>query len=193
MLLIVPAQRREERIVHNWKANIWDTEASHIAGVYDPATIYAFPSQRVAGFAMSQQYLRPRRLAMYHRYPYAIGDRLADHFSVVPAEASIGAFEQCQPIHDGQYPGFSVSGWAWDKAANRPVQDLVLCEPGGRIVGVAHSTHDRGDVLMFFPYMALRCGWFGYVRREPPGTPLSAYAVVNRGRGACLIGQAKLP
>jgi len=193
MFLVVPAQRREHHIVYDWNAQTWDTEAGHVAGVYDPSTLCAFPSQRVAGFAMSQQYLRPRRMAMYRRYSYAVGDRLADHFSVVPATACIGAFEQCQTVDNGQYPGASVLGWGWDKVANQPVHDLVFCEPGGRIVGIAHSTRERGDVLMFFPYMARRCGWFGYVRREPSGTPISAYAVVDGGRGACLIGQAKLP
>jgi len=193
MFLVVPAQLREQRIMHDWNTQLWDTEASHVAGVFDRATITTFPNQQMVGFAASQQYLRPRRLAMYHRYPYALGDRLADHFTVVPSTACLGAFDQCLPVDHGQYAGYSVEGWAWDKTANQPVHDLVLCEPGGRIVGVAHSTRNRGDVSLVFPFVDYRCGWFGYVRREPAGTPISAYAIVNQGRGACLIGQAKLP
>lgn len=193
MLLVVPAQRREERIVGDWHASLWEAEAAQVTGVYDPFTLAAFEWQRPQAYALAQQYLKPRRLSMFHRYSYAVGDRLADHFAVGPVDQCTGAVEKFLAVYGGPTAGFSVEGWACDADGRRPIRDIVLCEPGGQIVGIAHCCRKRPDLLAERPNLDLRCGWFGYIRPCPPGTAITAYALVDRGRTACPIGAAKLP
>jgi hypothetical protein len=193
MLLVMPAQRREERIVGDWYASLWESEAGQVAGVYDPFTLSAFEWQRPQAFALAQQYLKPRRLSVFHRYPFTMGDRLADHFAVAPANQCTGAVEKFQAVYGGPTAGYSVEGWACDADGRRPVRDIVLCTPGGQIMGIAHCCRKRLDLLAQRPTLDLRCGWFGYLRPCAPGTTITAYALVNGGRTACPIGTAPVP
>lgn len=191
LVLVLPAHFRERRVALGWKDLVWDSEAGQVAGVFDPMTLNAFEHQRQRAFQMSQSYLKPFRLSMFHRYAFAMGDRLADHFSPAPAGTCLGSLDLYHPLQPGA-GGMAVSGWAWNVGQGAKVRDVLLTDPEGRIVGLAHTTRDRGDVPAVHPAVAVRCGWFGYVRSVPPGTLLSAYALTGAGQ-ACLIGQSPAP
>ena len=79
-----------------------------------------------------------------------------------------------------------VQGWEWSRSEKKPPRQILLVDDAGIIVGLASSGIERPDVAKLPEITDLRTGWQGYAKA---GRNVSAYAVIEGGRGVCkLIG-----
>jgi hypothetical protein len=178
VLLVIPAHLRESRAMRDWVSHLWEGSSMMFAGVYDPALrLHHYPEDL---FRFSQNYMRPHRLGPFHYYPFQLGDRLADHFTVDAAYPLKGEFDVKELIQTPIGKGLRVQGWAWDEGRHRPAPTLLFVDTAGRIVGVAHTGRTRPDVAAKLDIpQHLRCGFLGGARADDAAQPITAYAIVG--------------
>jgi hypothetical protein len=187
LALALPAHLREERIFRQHVAMLWECESSMVAGVFDLNCLPIDAHFADQSFNVVQQYLRPRRLGPFSRYPFELGDRLADHYTIIGPRC-VGCVDTRVTTGSPHAPGVLLHGWAWDPARKRVPFDVILTDRAGRIVGVAHPTEERPDVVAVYKdRRTLYSGWVGYTCPVPPAQPIHAYALLSRGR-VCEIG-----
>lgn len=189
LALALPAHFREERIFREWTRFLWHCETAMVAGVYDPPRMPLEEGYQPRSFEVAQQYLKPRRLGPFARYPFQVGDRLADFYQVA-AEPCQGGFVTRQEARSDVAGGLIVFGWLCAPGRWRVPFDLVIADGSGRIVGIAHDTGTQ-------PTIGLPTGvdkrqarvWEGYTRPVPDEEPLTAYALLGPGR-VCLVARS---
>ena len=109
-----------------------------------------------------------------------IGKPLA---AVVKGKANcMGVFDNVAAIHVGATPGSEVVGWAWDSAAKRPVQHILIVDLDDRIIGAADGGSVRPDVPAAMPTVTSKfTGWRGVVGATT-GTALAVGLGANGGQ-----------
>jgi hypothetical protein len=119
------------------------------------------------------------------------GMRFTEALDKIDDQACLGAFETAEIPPEGD--GAAVSGWAWDRNNGSAVERIVLINPDNAIVGFASGGWDRRDVRARSPQIGnRRVGWKGFAKLSSPG-PLRAYALLDHGRTACLLGVHAAP
>lgn len=188
LFAVLPGHFREAQIFREWNGILWRFESAMVAKIYDPLFISAsFPDKALAAV---RDYMRPRKLGIFSRYRFEIGEPLAAYFKVVDSSQCLGAFDT-RTAMASQPPGvWMVEGWAWDKKHHGAFRDIILADASGAIVGVAHTNLDRRDPAEAYPgRVELMSGWVGYARSLDPHSPISAYGVLDAEGNVCLIGK----
>ncbi len=109
-----------------------------------------------------------------------IGKPLA---GVVRGKANcMGVFDNVSATHVGAKPGSEVVGWAWDAAAKRPVQHILIVDLNDRVIGAADGGNVRPDVPAAMPMVTSKfTGWHGVVGATT-GTVLAVGLGANGGQ-----------
>ena len=112
-----------------------------------------------------------------------LGRRFNDVASVSPADSCVGSFDSA--LSDGFEGGAKVNGWAWSSKEKVAPSQILLADEAGTIVGLASGGLDRPDVVTALPAVTdEKTGWQGYSKEA---RSVSAYAVIEGGRGACRL------
>jgi hypothetical protein len=187
LAVALPAHLREEKIFRQHALSLWECESSMVAGVYDANRLPIDAYFAEKAFHVVQDYLRPRRLGPFSRYPWKLGDSLSDHYRVVKSDV-VGCVDERIKTGSDFGPGVFLRGWAWDPKRKRVPFDIILTDDAGHIVGVAHNTEERCDVMAVYgDRRSLSSGWIGYTKPVEPKQTIHAYAVLRRHR-VCEIG-----
>lgn len=188
LAVALPAHLREEKIFRQHTLSLWECESSMVAGVYDANRLPIDAYFAEKAFRVVQDYLRPRRLGPFSRYPWTLGDRLSDYYRVVESGV-IGCVDERLKTGSNFGPGVFLRGWAWDPQRKQVPFDVILADDAGRIVGVAHNTEERCDVMAVHgDRRSLASGWIGYTRPVDPAQTIHAFAVLKHRR-VCEIGK----
>lgn len=119
------------------------------------------------------------------------GMHLSDAFAEIDDHACLGAFDDAKipPESDG----VAAAGWAWDRVRGTPVKRVVFVDLQDVIVGFASGGWSRPDAPRAAPAVRSReAGWRGFAKvagREP----IRAYAYLDDGAAACLVGVHAAP
>lgn len=101
-----------------------------------------------------------------------------------PETLCSGAVEMVLPVTGG----YRVTGWAWDRAADRPPKDVVLTNKAGAIVGFGETRHGgypHNDPARRPPS---NWDWVGFAQAAGLSGTIQAYAIVHNGLMACALG-----
>lgn len=162
-------------------------ETAVLVGVGDPAVlagVYPAPARVIE----QRSALSSQRLSIFGRKEYDWLGQAVENLDFAASTDCLGAFD-VREAAGGEPVGLRVFGWAWDQAAARPVETLLIADSTGRIVGLAYGGRPRPDVLQASPDVdRLETGWFGHA--GPAAGALTAYAVIGQGAETrlCRIG-----
>ena len=188
LTLALSAHFREPRAMSDWNRTLWRGASMMFAGVFDDHDYYLY-DRPPEYLRYSQDVMRPRRLAFFHDYQFALGDRFDDWFTVESDPQLKSCYDSKTVVTAADPRGVRVIGWAWDERRARPPRMVVLVNSAGQIAGVAHAVAERDDVAAVLnDPRCSQSGWIGYARLREAAEPLTAYAVLDRSRRACLLG-----
>ena len=119
------------------------------------------------------------------------GMRLSEAFDKIDNQACLGSFDDIEIPSESR--GVAVSGWAWNRISETGVERIILVDSDDMIVGFASGGWNRSDVPgQSAQVRNKRVGWKGFASLLGPG-PVRAYAYLEQGRIACLIGARAVP
>ena len=120
-----------------------------------------------------------------------MGQKLDDTFPN-QAGACIGNTDLVAMRYQGAVaPGARIEGWAWDSAARKPVERIVLVGDNGQIVGAGETGLPRPDVAAARKEVASpNSGWQAWTPQGGGG--LYAFGLVGDGKIACRLGHITL-
>ena len=119
------------------------------------------------------------------------GMRLSAAFSKIDDQACLGAFDSAELSPESD--AVAAIGWAWDRVRRTSVKRVVLVDSHDMIVGFASGGWSRPDVRRALPEVrSKRVGWSGFAK-VPGREPIRAYADLNDGSAACLVGDFVAP
>jgi len=136
-------------------------------------------------------FLRENHLSVFADRLFAgRGEALNALFVGVSAQGCYGRFEGLRLLEGGSKEKGAVFGWGWLRDESRGPENIVVCDDRGTVVGLAHGSERRPDVVAFFrnPKM-LATGWSGYFHAESSVKLFTAYAVLLDGKTLCPLGQ----
>jgi hypothetical protein len=88
-------------------------------------------------------------------------------------------------------PGSRVEGWAWDPAAKKPVEHIILVADNGQIVGAGETGLPRPDVAAARKEVTSpTTGWQAWTPQAGGG--LYAFGITADGKSACRLGHINL-
>ncbi len=127
----------------------------------------------------------PRELAS--RLPRASGPAPIPHwdgYKVVPGTGCVGYLDGFEP--GVQEPGVVVlTGWAWDRLAQKPPRKMVFARPDGLVVGFGEMRIPREDVgAVQKDVTNINTGWEGEATAAP-GSRLRAFAILEDTKSIC--------
>jgi hypothetical protein len=127
--------------------------------------------------------------ADWTRWP---GKKLPDVLQIVAnSDVCAGVIDEATFLPTS-WPGFRVTGWAWDRESKRGPDKVILVNDGGVIVGVALGEFDRPDVVKAqIGVSRPDVGWVGYTRAED-SRALDAYLVREGETSVCKIASIQL-
>ncbi len=185
-ILLIPSQLGIARWSRDHAEDHWTAVLAIVNGVDDDQilTTRIFPQKDV--YAAVVRGLAVRGWSVYARpQPWWIGRPARTLFADAPAERCIGFFDAGSDlgrIRDGSY----VNGWAWDVAAQKPPEWVVLLDGDGTVRSLARSGLVRPDVGEAHPALAgSRPGWRGYADRTDAISHYRAFAVLSDGATIC--------
>lgn len=182
LVLLAPMQRISAIDLAMVHEGMLAGESALIGQVDDPEALMSlYPRPEV--LVSMADFARRQGLAPFHRPPPPALDpqRIANG----PANC-LGALDGARP---STASGFGrAAGWAWDVAAGKPVERLLVSGGGGRILGVGVGGMRRPDVDKALPAVThARTGWTAAIQMAP-GEELAAFAVLQDGR-LCEVGR----
>ena len=83
-----------------------------------------------------------------------------------------------------------AQGWAWDTAAKKAPNQVVLALPDGLVVGLGEIDTPRPDVQAALTISELRTGWSGEAKAAE-GSQLRAFAVLADSKSICPLNNAR--
>ena len=193
VLTAVPRGLREGNI---WARNVEDISLPVIAGVNDEPIVVKLSHPALWTF-QDFAFLSPRRLAYFGDYRYEqIGRNLTGVFRLAPSDRCMGVTDGAKSVPNEHWPGWRLTGWAWDKTGQRAIREFVETAADGRIVGrgLGGELHELGgtlreDVSRTLPDVTAKdVGWIAYVPNRGPSGAVQIYGVVDDGRTACKVG-----
>jgi hypothetical protein len=161
-----------------------------MTGVHDPSVLAdAFPDPQVP--LRDAAYMKEHRLSIFAGNQYwQVGKALDAVYSQRPPNECSGyvASSQALPSDGGQ--GLRITGFAWDREANRPARDIVATEDGrigGYGTNVAIPLNSRNAGPNADPS---RYGFVAFVAKAVPGSKINLYAVADRNqRSVCRFAE----
>jgi hypothetical protein len=146
-------------------------------------------------FPLPIKFLRERRLSLFSETGREqLGSRLSTYYVTSSRNECVGAVQGSQVISDLSQSGLRMSGWAWDRLTNRPVQRIIITDDANKIIGfgVDHFASITAERLLGMS-AGLAAGWFGYGGIHQGMNSYRTYGVVGDGRHVCVIDpQARL-
>ena len=105
-------------------------------------------------------------------------------YKVVPKDGCVGYLDGLEP--GVQEPGVVVvTGWAWDREAQKPPRKMVFALPDGRVVGFGEMRIPREGVGAVIEEVTdINTGWEGEATAAP-GSRLRAFAVLQDRTSIC--------
>jgi hypothetical protein len=132
--------------------------------------------------------LRAHRLSVFSGTVVAMREPLESHYRLVGGDRCQGFWDVAAKLDSPDDLAESATGWAWDNAANRPPQIVVIADQAGIIRGLARFTLQRDDVARAMRNNRMTSsGWFGFVRRRPAGGTYHAYALLSDSVSLCAV------
>ncbi len=121
-----------------------------------------------------------------------LGRKLAATFTVAPANRCFGALDVSRRVADPDFPGWQLSGWAWDHQSMRPVEGITAVTGAVTgemaINGAGVSSLLRPDVHTVHTEVSdSHVGWRMYVRGAADVTAIRVYGIVDDGKTVCLV------
>jgi hypothetical protein len=157
-----------------------------LTGVQDPAVLAdAYPDPQVVPRVSG--YMEEHQLSIFSGKEYAqIGQALNYRYHVVPSDDCSGyvSSSQLEPAVSGR--GMRLTGFAWDRQSQRPVQRLIATADG-RIAGMGSNIAIPLTLVNARPQAdPSRYGWVTFVRESNSGSKIQLYAVTGKaGSGLC--------
>ena len=187
LIAVVGRQKSFERIFASQQALGHESGIALVAGIEDADVIRViFPSPPFVLKMMPA--IRQKRLSIFAagRQDW-IGQPVSRVFVPGPPTLCSGDLETLSALTDG----YLASGWAWDRTADRPPQDIVLTNPAGAIVGFGQTRpggYPRNDPAHRPPS---DWDWVGFARTAGMSGAIQAYAIVHSGEMACPVGSPR--
>jgi hypothetical protein len=163
----------------------------HVADAPVLATLARNPEMTIT----QAEQLEKARVSVFSTGRYRVlGARILDSYPAVDS-ACRGFVDGAEKIEHVRWPGFRVSGWAWNPAQSDEYDEIAIVNSAGRIVGLGVSHSPRPDVAAAVPGVtsADPVGWSAYVGPEPSNDTVYAYAISTSSNSACkLSGRQEL-
>jgi hypothetical protein len=161
-----------------------------MTGVHDPAVLAdAFPDPQVPLRAAA--YMKQHRLSIFAGDQYwQLGQPLDAVYNQRAADECSGYVASSQALTSDGGEGLRLTGFAWDREANRPARDIVATVDG-RIAGygtnVAIPLTSRSPGLNADP---TRYGFVAFVGKVDRGSKIDLLAVIDRNqRSVCRFAE----
>lgn len=137
-------------------------------------------------------FLKSRKWSIFaHEKHYPLGRQFTKFYRPVSSASCWGAIDEVAPLRDYRWPGFRVSGWAWDRKASAPGTSIAWVDSSGRLIGMAESGFSRPDVPAAIPAIRRRdTGYVGYIPGALESATADAYVVLADHVSACLLSGA---
>lgn len=117
-----------------------------------------------------------------------LGRKLDSTFSVASENRCFGALDVSRRVTDSGFPGWQLSGWAWDHQSMRPVEGITAVTEGAIINGAGVSDMLRPDVrTVHIEVSNPNVGWRMYVRGKADLPAIRVYGIVDDGKTVCLV------
>ncbi|RAK53432.1 hypothetical protein DJ017_02250 [Phenylobacterium soli] len=121
--------------------------------------------------------------------PY-VGEKL-DRLFPKRDGACVGNTDLVTQRYGGEAPGVRVLGWAWDPAARKPLQHMLLSDERGTIVGAGETGAERTDVTAVRKDVTSHLtGWLGYTAKTRG--EVDGWALMPDGKTLCPLGHLTL-
>jgi hypothetical protein len=156
-----------------------------LAGVHDGAVLAeAYPDPQVV--LRASEYMRQHKLSIFAGARAAeMGESFDTEYREVPSNLCAGAITSSEALPSDGGKGLRITGYAWDRAAQRPVQNFVVVTDD-KISGFGVALTVPVDLLREHdPATASRFGWVAY-SRGPEATKIYALLGAEK-QSACLI------
>ena len=153
-----------------------------MTGVHDPSVLAdAFPDPQVP--LRDAAYMKQHRLSIFAGNQYEqLGQPLDAVYTQRPSNECSGyvASSQALPSDSGQ--GLRITGFAWDREANRPARNIVATVDGriagyGTNVAIPFTSRNAGPNSD-----PARFGFVAFVAAANPGSKIEVYAVTDKNR-----------
>ncbi len=161
-----------------------------VTGVHDPSVLSdAFPDPEVP--LRDAAYMKQHRLSIFARDRYwQLGQPLDAAYNQRPSDECSGYVSSFQALPSDSGQGLRITGFAWDREANRPARDIVA-SVDGRIAGygtnVAVPLTSRRAGLNADP---TRYGFVAFVGKVDRGSKIDLFAVIDRNqRSVCQFAE----
>ena len=120
--------------------------------------------------------------------PFRSGGNWIEYYRVVASSACTGAVDSLAGVPDKLWPGFRITGWAWDIAAHAPGRAVVLTDLSGRIIGAAWNRIWRPDVPAAIPsFHRDDAGYLGYVPADLQSPSAEIFVILADNISGCRL------
>lgn len=114
-----------------------------------------------------------------------LGTTLKQHY-VIDSVCS-GAIEAIRPVADPDWPGFEVSGWAWNNRAEGVIRDLLFTDSKSIIIGIGSSDHLLNSHKAEVVGAHLNATWKGFLPLSARGGAVYSYGITS-SHHVCSLG-----
>ncbi len=119
-----------------------------------------------------------------------LGRQLSSTFAIAAENRCMGDVNVSRRVPDPHFPGWQLSGWAWDRQSMRPVHDITAVTDGSTIGGAGLTDMARPDIHTVHNEVSdPNVGWRMYVRGGADLPAIRVYGIVDDGKTACLVKQ----
>jgi hypothetical protein len=116
------------REVQTRKQSLAIEAAALATGVDDLETLYELP-RKDSAFA-SSEFLHDQHRSFFRLAPERALGRSTREFAVTSVQRCEGQIDFVEPVADQRWPGARVSGFAWDRQLQKPVEQIILATDG---------------------------------------------------------------
>ena len=105
--------------------------------------------------------------------------------------ACLGNLDQLSLRYAGPAPGSKVIGWGWDLAARRGVEQVLLADEAGLVIGAGSGGSPRLDVPPVMPVVTSKTTGWQATTSKVSGRVI-AFGLTDGGTAICALGQIEL-
>jgi len=119
----------------------------------------------------------------------SLGEARVNGYKLVPSSQCAGFLDAAKPI-PGKASLFTITGWAWDRVANKLPTKVIIATSDGNVASDANLGGSRPDVKAALPEVKdMSTGWTGSVQLRA-GVSVRAFAVLADRTSACPLMNA---
>jgi hypothetical protein len=137
----------------------------------------------------SRSYLKRHNASFFASKPARLlGDKLAQHYTS-DDRACAGAVTAALSVKDPAWPGFALSGWAWNNAADKPIRELLFTDGQGAIIGLGTSSELLQTPKIQPTGSHLEATWRGFLPSSARTETVYSYGVIS-SHEVCILDAA---